>query len=185
VEHLGTKELETERLVLRRFTIHDAEKMFHNWANDDEVTEYLTWPSHCSIDTSKNILEQWIQKYDKNDFYQWAIVPKDVNEPIGTISVVENNDRIKMVALGYCIGKKWWNNGITSEALDKLIKFFFEEVGLNRIEAKHVIGNDNSGKVMLKCGMKYEGLMKQEHLCNKGLLDTLNYAILAEEYFNQ
>ena len=185
MEHLGTKELETERIILRRFTICDAEKMYKNWANDDEVTEYLTWPSHNDINVSKNILEQWIQSYEKSDFYQWAIVLKDINEPIGTISVVEKNDRIKMVSIGYAIGKKWWRKGITSEALNIIIKFFFEEVCLNRIQAKHVVGNENSGKVMIKCGMKYEGLMRQEHLCNHGLLDTLNYAILAEDYFKK
>ena len=46
MEHLGTRKLETERLILRQFTIDDAEYIFKNWANDNEVTKYLTWPSH-------------------------------------------------------------------------------------------------------------------------------------------
>ncbi len=185
MEHLGTKELETERLLMRRFTIYDAEKMFANWANDKEVFEYWNWPYHSDIKITKNILKQWVQNYEKKDFYQWAIILKDINEPIGKISVVDKDDRTQMVAIGYCIGKKWWKKGITSEALNAIIKFFFEDVGINRIAAKYVVGNDNSGKVMVKCGMKYEGLMRQEYLCNKGLLDTINYAILAEDYFKQ
>ena len=183
MEHLGTKELETNRLILRRFTINDAERMFNNWASDDEVTKYLVWPSHCDIDVTKNVLEQWIQDYEKKDFYQWAIELKEINEPIGTISVVKQWDEIKMVHIGYCIGKKWWNKGITSEALNAIIKFFFEEVGVNRIESRHDPNNQNSGKVMVKCGMKNEGLLRQADKSNQGIVDTAYYGILAEDYF--
>jgi [ribosomal protein S5]-alanine N-acetyltransferase len=90
---------------------------------------------------------------------------------------------MKMVHIGYCIGKKYWNKGITSEALSVLIKFFFEEVGINRIESRHDTNNPNSGKVMEKCGMKYEGLMRQADRNNQGIGDTIYYGILAEDYF--
>ncbi|MDR0321249.1 MAG: GNAT family N-acetyltransferase [Treponema sp.] len=183
MEHLGTKELYTKRLILRRFIIEDAENMFKNWAYDDEVTKYLTWTSHKDISDSKYFIEQWIQKYEKNDFYDWAIVLKELNEPIGSIGVVKQLDDIKMVHIGYCIGKKWWNKGFVSEALNRLIKFFFEEVGVNRIESRHDSNNPNSGKVMVKCGMKYEGYMRQADKNNQGIGDTIYYGIIAEDYF--
>ena len=183
MEHLGTKKIETERLILRRFTIDDAENMYHNWANDIEVTKYLTWEYHKSITWSKNILESWIKNYSKNDFYLWAIILKEINEPIGSISSVHQADDIKMVHIGYCIGKKWWNKGITSEALNVLKKYFFEEVGVNRIESRHDSNNPNSGKVMIKCGMKYEGLRRQADYNNQGICDSVDYGILAEDYF--
>jgi [ribosomal protein S5]-alanine N-acetyltransferase len=185
MEHLGTRKLETERLILRQFTIDDAELMFKNWANDDNVTKYLTWPTHQDINVSRYVLENWIKNYSKNDFYQWAIVPKEVNEPIGTISVVDKNDDIQMVEIGYCIGKKWWNKGITSEALNAIIKYFFEEVMVNRIEAWHDIKNPNSGKVMAKCGMKCEGNLRQSRKNNTGISDSAIYGILLEEYFKK
>ncbi len=183
MEHLGTIELETKRLILRRFIMEDAERVFNNWANDDEVTKYLVWPSHSDINVTKNVLEQWIQNYEKNDFYQWAIEIKEIKEPVGSISVVNQLDDIKMVHIGYCIGKKWWNKGITSEALSVLIKFFFEKVGVNRIEARHDPNNQNSGKVMTRCGMKYEGLLRQADRNNQGIVDTIYYGIVAEDYF--
>ena len=185
MEHLGTKTLETERNILRKFTINDAENMFKNWANDNNVTKYLVWPSHQDLNVSKNVLEQWIQKYEKIDFYQWAIELKDINEPIGSISVVKQSDDIKMVHIGYCIGRKWWNKGIVSEALKELIKYFFENVRVNRIEARFDPNNPNSGKVMAKCGMKYEGHMKQADKNNQGIVDTIYYGIVAEEYFKK
>ena len=182
MKHLGTKKLETERLILRKFTIDDAELVYKNWANDDDVTKYLTWRSHENIETTKNILEHWVSNYTEENFYQWAIELKQINEPIGSISAVKQNDEIKMVHIGYCIGKKWWHRGITSEALTILIKFFFEEVGVNRIEARHDPNNQNSGKVMAKCGMKYEGTMRQADKNNQGICDYSEYGILAEEY---
>jgi len=182
LQHLGTKELETKRLVLRRLTINDTAAVFYNWANDDEVTHYLSWPTHTDMNIISNVLLDWIENYAKNDFYQWAIVLKEINEPIGTISVVDKNDDIKMVTIGYCIGKKWWNKGITSEALNAIIKFFFDEVGINRIEARHDPNNQNSGKVMAKCGMKLEGHLRQAHKNNTGICDHIIYGILSEEY---
>ncbi len=68
MNHIGTREIATERLTLRRFEIEDAENMFYNWANDPEVTKYLTWPAHESVDTTETILKEWISKYDEKDF---------------------------------------------------------------------------------------------------------------------
>ena len=87
MNHIGTREIATERLTLRRFEIEDAENMFYNWANDPEVTKYLTWPAHESVDTTETILKEWISKYDEKDFYQWAIELNDLEQPIGTIHI--------------------------------------------------------------------------------------------------
>jgi len=185
MEHLGTRKLETKRLILRQFAVDDAKFIFKNWANDDEVTKYLTWPSHKNINETISIREKWMKEYEKKDFYQWAIVLREINEPIGSISAVKKDDDIKMVHIGYCIGKNWWNMGITSEALNALIKYFFEEVGVNRIESRHDPNNPNSGKVMAKCGMRYEGHMRQADKNNQGIVDYIEYGILAEDYFKK
>jgi ribosomal-protein-alanine N-acetyltransferase len=185
MEHLGTKKLESERLVLRQFTINDAELVYNNWTNDNDVTKYLTWKSHENIDITKDVLKNWISNYAKENFYQWAIVLKEINEPIGSISVVKQDDEIRMVHIGYCIGKKWWHRGITSEALEIIIRYFFEDVGVNRLESRHDPRNQNSGKVMEKCGMKYEGTMRRADKNNQGICDYSEYGIIAEEYFNK
>ncbi len=67
------------------------------------------------------------------DIYQWAIVLKELGEPIGYISVVSKNERLNIVHIGYCIGRNWWHRGFTSEAFKAIIPFFFEEIGVNRI----------------------------------------------------
>lgn len=183
MKHLGTKKLETDRLILRQFTIEDTDAMYNNWASDPEVTKYLTWPNHETVEISNTVLTDWISRYSKDDYYQWAIILKDnFDEPIGSISAVHKDDAIEMVHIGYCIGKKWWKQGITSEALAALIKFFFEEVGVNRIEARYDPRNPYSGKVMMKCGLKYEGTHREADWNNQGRCDSAIYAILAKDY---
>lgn len=183
MKHQGTKTLETESLVLRRFSMGDAEAMYNNWASDPEVTKYLMWPYHETIETTKIVLTDWTGQYKNDDYYQWAIVLKENgDEPIGSIAVVHKSDAIEMVHIGYCIGREFWNRGITSEALAALVKFFFEEVGINRIESRHDTKNPNSGKVMLKCGLKYEGTLREADWNNQGRCDSVMYGILAKDY---
>lgn len=95
---------------------------------------------------------------------------------------MRRDDAVEMVHIGYCIGRKWWNRGITTEALREVIRFFFEEVDANRVEARHDPRNVNSGKVMARCGMRYEGTQRQADRNNQGRCDSAMYAILAEEY---
>ena len=182
MKHCGTIRLETEHLILRRFVIDDAMAMYKSWASDDEVTKFLTWQAHSSIEDSKAVLEDWIRSYKKDDFYQWAIVPKGNNdEPIGSIGAVKINDNISKIHIGYCIGKAWWHQGITSEALDKVINFFFDQVGANRVECRHDLRNPRSGMVMRKCGMKYEGTIRSSDRNNQGICDVCWYGILSSE----
>jgi len=185
MRHLGTKKLETERLILRPFTLDDAEPMFRNWASDDDVAKYLTWKPHGSVDETRKRLEQWVQRYAQEDYYHWAIVLKEINEPIGGVAVGQQSSDTQMVHIGYSIGKPWWNKGIMTEALHALIAFFFREVGVNRIESRYDPRNVGSGRVMAKCGMKYEGLMWQADKNNQGICDCILYGILAEDYFGR
>ena len=176
MNHIGTREIATERLTLRRFEIEDAENMFYNWANDPEVTKYLTWPAHESVDITETIIKDWIAKYDEKDFYQWAIELNDLEQPIGTISAVKIDERVESVEIGYCIGKRFWNNGYTTEALTAIIRFFINEVGAGRVCARHDIANPNSGKVMAAAGMEYEGTLRHADINNQGICDVSVYA---------
>ena len=184
MNHKGTITIETERLILRKFTTEDIPAAFCNWTGDVKVTEFLRWPTHSNVDITKRILNDWIAEYDKSNFYQWAIVPKTLNEPIGTISVVDMDERTEKIHIGYCIGSKWWHQGYTSEAFAAIIPFFFEQVAAKRIESQHDPDNPNSGKVMEKCGLTYEGTLRKADWSNKGIVDACMYGILASDYFN-
>lgn len=180
MKHLGTQTLETPRLILRRFTAADASAMFHNWASDSAVTKFLTWPPHA--DEGVSLAHIQTMDYENPTVYDWGIELKELGQVIGSIGVVGHKDAIEMVHVGYCIGQKWWHQGLMSEALAAVIRFFFEEVGVNRIETRHDTNNPNSGKVMLKCGLTCEGTLRQSDLNNQGLNDSAWYAILRGDY---
>ena len=180
MHHLGTKTLETDRLILRPYASADAPHMFKNWANDPEVTKFLTWQPHASEADSL----EYIHSIDYADptVYSWGIELKALGQVVGGISMVHADDKVEMVHVGYCIGPNWWHTGIMSEAFAAVIRFFFEEVGVNRIEARHDTNNPNSGKVMQKCGLIYEGTHRRSDLNNQGINDSAWYAILREDY---
>ena len=183
MDHQGTLMLQSPRLILRAFTMADREPMFRNWESDPEVTKFLRWPPAHSSFVTADVLASWISQYEDPTFYQWAIVPRDLGEPIGSISAVDQEEKTAKIHIGYCIGRNWWHMGYTSEALATVIPFFFEQVKANRIESQHDPNNPNSGAVMRKCGLTYEGTLRQADWSNQGIVDAAMYGLLAEDYF--
>lgn len=184
MQHKGTVLIESDRLILREFCLEDSEAVFRNWKSDDKVTEFLQWPTNKTIEETRETIKTWVDSYAESNFYCWAIVLKDgKDESIGIISVVDQNEEIDMMHIGYCIGSRWWNQGIISEAFSAIIPFLFEQVKANRIESQHDPNNQNSGKVMIKFGLKYEGTLRQADINNKGVVDAAMYSLLASEYY--
>lgn len=181
LNHKGTIRIETERLVLRRFTMDDASSMFCNWASDMDVCKYMRWMPHSEEEETKKVLGSWTASYDKMDFYQWAITLKEKEEPIGAIGLLEVNENDLCGDFGYCISKKFWGQGITTEALKSILSFAFDSIGFNRIEAYHSINNPASGIVMQKAGMVFEGLAKQKYRSISGFEDSNLYSIINKE----
>lgn len=182
MKHKGTVRLETDRLILRPFTPEDAIPMFRNWASDEEVTRFLTWPTHKDVEVTGRVIADWCKGYEAPDYYQWAIELKEIKEPIGSIAAVKTDDRTESATIGYCIGRRWWRQGITSETLREVIRFFFEEVGMNCVNACHDPRNPNSGRVMRSCGMALEGTWRAGGINNQGVCDETWYSILRSEY---
>ena len=178
-KHIGTKNIETLRLFLRKFKIDDVPQMFENWAKDPENVKYLSWKAHKDVDYTREILNKWIDEYKNKNCYRWCITLKSTDEVIGCIDVVEMVEIRSTCEIGYVLSKKYWNRGIMTEALMAVIKYLFNEVNFNRIQLRHAIDNPASGKVMIKCGMKYEGVLRQYGIKNTGeFCDTVIYSIL-------
>lgn len=176
--HKGTTTIETKRLILRPFTMDDAEPMFRNWASDDEVTRFLSWTAHTSPAETEAVIARWVGG-DLSD-YNWAITLKENGpEVIGSLCITRIREDIGMAHFGFALGRAWWNRGIMTEALSAVIGFLFSQAGFNRIESRHDVENIGSGVVMRKCGMTYEGRARQAHRNNQGLRDMDCYAILA------
>ena len=165
MEHKGTKTIETNRLLLRKFCAEDINAAYMNWTSDERVTEFLRWPTHTSMEITEKVIKDWIKESEKADFYQWAIVLKDINEPIGTISVVDKNDDLNILHIGYCIGSKWWHKGITSEAFSAIIPYLFNEVGA----IKGVLKDADAQWV------KVETVKKGTQLINRNMIRNITF----------
>lgn len=169
--------LETPRLYLRKMTVADANEAFENWTSSENVAKYLTWAPHTSIEVTKEYLTAEEENRDEG----WGIVLKETGQLIGNIAVIEDKRKIKTKTLGYVLGEKFWNHGYMSEALIKVIDFLFETTDVNRIEAEHDTKNPNSGKVMAKAGMTFEGVLREAGYNNQGIVDVAYYSILRSD----
>ena len=181
----GTQRIETERLILRRYVIDDAEDMFRNWASDPEVTKYLTWPAHPNVDLTRMLLNDWIPRYEDGGYFNWAMESKENGRVIGNISVVTLLEDIEAAEMGYCLGRAYWGRGFMPEALKAVMDYLFGTVGLNRIAAAHDVNNPKSGRVMEKAGMKLEGVLRQAGKNNTGVCDMVWHAALRDEWIKE
>ncbi len=181
--HKGTKDIKTERLLLRQYKNDDAESMFKNYATDPRVTKFLNWEPYENVEDIKIFVNEVLASYKNLSTYNWAIEYE--GEMIGSISITSLNERDSSCEVGYCISYDYWNKGITSEAMNAVITYLFREVNMHRIMAKHDIDNPYSGKVMQKCKMVYEGTFRKYYLHADGTYsDSMIYSIIREDYDN-
>ena len=181
LNHIGTQDLKTERLLLRKFYPDDADSMFYNWSNDEEAVKFLSWRTHKTRDDSENFIKALIEKYSNPTTYTWAIVLKKNHEPIGYINFHAINDTHRRGEVSYCIGRMFWNHGYATEALKAAVNFAFFEVGFNRLIGLHDVLNPASGKVLEKAGFRYEGLLRQHEVTKTGVTQDLKiYGILKD-----
>jgi ribosomal-protein-alanine N-acetyltransferase len=178
---LEKKQIETARLILRRICRTDAEDMFA-YASLPCVTRYLTWQEHPDILHTKRYLAYLQTRYHAGEFYDWALVEKKQNKMIGTCGFTRFDTDNNFAEIGYVINPAYRGNGYACEALERVLKFGFEVLELNRIEAKYIVGNDASRRVMEKCGMKFEGVARQSMLIKGKYRDIGKYAILKSEF---
>lgn len=130
------------------------------------------------MDTLSQVLDYWIENYSSNDFYQWGIELKETGELIGSVAVAAYDEENSSASLGWCLGKRWWGNGIMPEAVTAVMVHLFNEVGFQRITACHDIKNKRSGRVMEKVGMKKEGIIRKSMKNNRGkVIDVVLYSL--------
>lgn len=171
------KKIETKRLILRPISLFDAKDMFE-YASEPEVSKFLTWEPHKSIEDTLEVLNKMTNASDNHKIF--AVVLKENKKMIGTIDAIifGRSDEDRKIEVGYCIGKNYWNKGLTTEALNAMINFLFKEYNIHRIQAKHALKNPASGRVMEKCGMKKEGILREYFYIKGEYQDLAIYSIL-------
>ncbi len=185
--------LETKRLILRAMHPEDSRDMYE-YSQRSDVTKYLLWKEHPSEAFTKEYLGRVRREYRKKEYYDWAIIYKgSVSDDeklksyrgrmIGTCGFASFTPEISSGEIGYVLNPALWGNGIAHEAAREVMRFGFTVLGLNRIEARYILGNERSRRVMEKLGMTYEGTHRA-YMNVKGILkDIAIYAVLRTDIY--
>ena len=172
--------LETPRLILRRITMKDAPAVFE-YSRDEEVARHVLWTAQRHISEAKDYCRYMMRRYKADEPSSWGIILKETNTLVGTIGFMSYSEDNNSVEVGYSLARPLWNGGYMTEALSRVIDYAFDAMEINRIEAQHELSNPASGRVMEKCGMTREGVLRQR-LFNKGqYVDVALYAILRSD----
>jgi len=173
--------IETKRLTLRMYSLNDAPELQRLIGDRDIALTTINIP-HPYED---GMAEQWIQtakgKFEKGEAVHFAIVHRAQHFFIGGIGLTVDKQN-EVAELGYWIGKPHWNQGYCTEAAQAVLRYGFEVLGLNRIQARHFTRNPVSGRVMQKIGMKQEGHLRQAVKKWGKFEDWESYGILRSEW---
>ena len=174
-------EISTDRLILRRMTMKDAQDIFE-YSRDPEVARHVLWTAQKHISEAKEYVRYMTKRYRDDLPSSWGIIDKESGRLVGTIGYMAFSEENASVEIGYSLARWLWNGGYMTEALSRVIEHTFDVMEINRIEAQHEITNPSSGRVMEKCGMRKEGVLRQR-LYNKGAyVDVALYAIVKSDY---
>lgn len=168
--------LTTERLVLRRPHLSDARVIFERYAQDPEVTRYVLWEPHRSIDDTEEFLRACADAWDLGIGHRaWIIARHDDPRAMGMIGVTVQARRAEV---GYVLARDAWGHGYMTEALRAVIDHCFESDALDRVWAVADVDNDASSRVMERAGMQFEGILRAwaRHPAMSGPRDCRCYA---------
>ena len=172
--------METPRLRIRKLGIGDAEDIFA-FSQNPEVSRFVLWDAHRSIADSRSMVRGALRAYRTGEPASLAIELRETGRVVGTIGFVWIDDEHNCAEIGYSLAQEYWGRGLMTEALRAMLEFAFVRLHLNRVEALFDVRNRASGRVMEKCGMRREGLLRQK-LYNKGeYVDVEIWAILARD----
>ena len=173
--------LETERLLLRPVEIDDAKDMY-DYASKDEVVNFVRFPKHKSVEDSKETIKKYfLNRPSKSWPEAFAIILKENNEMIGTCDFWPTDEE-GCFEMGYVLNPKYWNQGIMSEASQRVLAFAFLDYGVRRMELNHIEDNLASKKIALKLGFVYEGTKRKSVKYKNNYKDLLFYGLLEEEF---
>ena len=169
-------ELHGERITLRRFKADDYMDAYE-YGSDEVVLKYLIWEGYKSLDEAR----EGIPEFNMVQPGMFAIELKENGKCIGAIDIRPVPEHEKS-GFGYVLNRNYWERGYMTEALRAILAFCFDTLELNKVESNHFVGNEGSGRVMEKCGMVKEGLLKQALKIKGVFRDTVHYGITKADW---
>ena len=167
---MKTPILETERLILRPVKEDDVTAIFDCWMQDEDVSRYMCWKASSDINEAKEFVSFELGNLENDEWNRVIIELKESGEVIGTCLIFYNDEEDNW-DISYNLGKKYWGNGYTSEAMTQVMDYAKESLEIKECIAVHAVENPASGRVMEKLGFQYEKEVPYE--CNGGEIQTV------------
>lgn len=149
---------ETDRLLLRAPRPSDAAAIYENYATDPEVTRYLIWTPHKNIQETHDFLLRCAEGWNATNNFSWAIIWKETHELAGMAGLRVNEYKAD---LGYALARKFWGQGIATEAVARIVNWALAVPEIYRVWALCDVENSASARVLEKVGMKREGILRR------------------------
>ena len=175
-----TKKIITSRLILRKFKKDDYQVMFDNWASDEIVAKSAGWPKHENLEDTKALVEYWVNEYKNENIFNWVIELKG-ESLIGSITVIRSDLNNRTCEIGYNIGRKYWNNGYATEAINAVIDYLFELNMFDTITAQCFEYNLASSRVLEKNVFKKYGILRNRYIIDGKKVSLIDFSLLKEE----
>jgi ribosomal-protein-alanine N-acetyltransferase len=167
--------------VLREQTLEDAADFLEYFA-DPQVSKHIVSFIPQTVEEARSEIRYWINVFSYNDGIYFAIARKSDNKMIGSVGVSGVNRNHNRIEASYDLAKEYWGKGIMSKALKAVIKYAFEEMQINRIEAYAMPENVASQKVLEKCGFHFEGILRQHRFHKGEYVDIGIYSIVYQDH---
>lgn len=169
--------LVTPRLILRALRQEDLVDLY-TYASDPEIDRYTPWRHYISLDQAQADLDEFLGEYAQAGFGAFGIEHRLDHKLIGIATFSPPHKHHRRAEIGYTISRQYWGRGFATEAVQELVRFAFEEIGLVRLEAVCLPENTASWRVLEKVGMQYEGLLHSYQTWKGVPSDLKMYAIV-------
>ncbi|HSA99948.1 MAG TPA: GNAT family N-acetyltransferase [Anaerolineales bacterium] len=150
--------IETQRLVLRKPSMDDALTIFHGWAQDQEVTRYLTWRPHERVEQTQEFVQDCLAAWEHGTRFPYMLTLKETGEVIG---MIDPHIEGAKVGIGYGAARAHWGKGYMPEAVRALIDWALQQPAIYRVYATTDVENIASRRVLEKVGMQCEGILRK------------------------
>ncbi|NCB41833.1 MAG: N-acetyltransferase [Clostridia bacterium] len=182
--NIGPEKMVTQRLIIRPYVKKDAVAIFRNWASDPLFQVPLNEPVYNHLEEVEDLVQKYIHAFETTGKYRWALATKDTDECIGLISYFLIDDKNDFAEMEYGIAREYWGQGLTLEAVEAVVQFGFEKMKLHKVQITCKEYNKASRRVIEKCGMVYEGTLRDYFNEEGKYIGRMYYSLLAQEYFD-
>lgn len=174
-------DIETERLVLRKLRMEDAEDMFE-YGQDPEIAYRGLWEPLGGLEESRADISEALKGYAVGSMISWAIEHRADRKMIGRIGLGPHSRMNNRAEIGYAMNRSYWGQGLATEAVRGVLNFAFRDMGLNRVQAIVLLENAGSIRVLEKAGLQREGLLRRYQYVRGDYLDVYMYGVLKSDW---